>query len=146
MNYKSKLIEGLITFCICTTCITLLQGIMGLLFFRDVRVDYGAFFSPPIFGVLGVLLGIVTVSKKELTVKQVLIRRILHLLLIEGLVFGLNYLVGNIFPPIINITLAVGIAFVFVMVYLISWLDDRRYANDFNEMLKTYQEKAIKHI
>ena len=142
MNYKSKLIEGLITFCICTTCITLLQGIMGLLFFPNVRVDYGAFFSPPIFGVLGVLLGVVTVSKKELTVKQVLVRRIIHLSLIEIVVFGLNYLVGNIFPTIINITLAVGIAFVFILVYLISWLDDRRYANDFNEMLKTYQEKA----
>lgn len=146
MNYKSKLIEGLITFCICTTCITLLQGTMGLLFFPNVRVDYGAFFSPPIFGGLGVVLGIVTVSKKELTVKQVLVRRAIHLLLIEGLVFGLNYLVGNTFPPVINITLAFGIAIVFIMVYLISWLDDRRYANNFNEMLKSYQENAIRQI
>ncbi len=142
MNFKSKLIEELISFCICTTCITILEGVMGVLFFPDVMLDYGAFFSPPIFGAIGVLLGVVTISKKELTVKQVLIRRAIHLLLIETVVFGLNYLVGVIFPPIIAITLALGIALVFVAVYFICWLDERRCANDFNQMLKSYQEKA----
>ena len=142
MNYKSKLIEELISFCICTTCITILEGVMGLLFFPDVLVDYGAFFSPPIFGALGVLLGVVTISKKELTVKQVLIRRTIHLLLIEIVVFGLNYLAGVKFPPIIAITLAIGIAIVFILVYVICWFDERRCANDFNQMLKSYQEKA----
>ena len=142
MNFKSKLIEELISFCICTTCITILEGVMGVLFFPDVMLDYGAFFSPPIFGAIGVFLGVVTISKKELTVKQVLIRRAIHLLLIETVVFGLNYLVGVIFPPIIAITLALGIALVFVAVYFICWLDERRCANDFNQMLKSYQEKA----
>ena len=142
MKYKSKLIEELISFCICTTCITILEGVMGVLFFSDVLVDYGAFFSPPIFGALGVLLGVVTISKKELTVKQVLIRRTIHLLLIEIVVFGLNYLVGVTFPPIVGITLAIGIAIVFILVYLICWLDERRCANDFNQMLKSYQEKV----
>ena len=142
MNFKSKLIEELISFCICTTCITILEGVMGVLFFPDVMLDYGAFFSPPIFGAIGVLLGVVTISKKELTVKQVLIRRAIHLLLIETVVFDLNYLAGVNFPPIIAITLAVGIAIVFILVYLICWLDERRCANDFNQMLKSYQEKA----
>lgn len=142
MKYKSKLIEELISFCICTTCITILEGVMGVLFFSDVLVDYGAFFSPPIFGALGVLLGVVTISKKELTVKQVLIRRTIHLLLIEIVVFGLNYLAGVTFPPIVGITLALGIALVFIAVYFICWLDERRCANDFNQMLKSYQEKV----
>ncbi len=142
MKYKSKLIEELISFCICTTCITILEGVMGMLFFPDVLVDYGAFFSPPLFGALGVLLGVVTISRKELTVKQVLIRRAIHLLLIEIVVFGLNHLVGVTFSPIVSIALALGIALVFIMVYFICWLDERRCANDFNEMLKTYQQKA----
>lgn len=142
MNFKSKLIEELISFCICTTCITILEGVMGVLFFPDVMLDYGAFFSPPIFGAIGVLLGVVTISKKELTVKQVLIRRVIHLLLIETVVFGLNYLVGVTFPPIVSITLTLGIAIVFILVYLICWLDERRCANDFNQMLKSYQEKV----
>lgn len=141
MKYKEKIVEELISFCICTTCITLLEGIMGVIFFPDVMMDYGAFFSPPLFGALSVLLGVVTVSKKELTVKQVLIRRGVHLLLIEIMVFGLNYLAGVIFTPIINVTLALGIAIIFIMVYVIIWLNERKSACIFNEMLKVYQEK-----
>ena len=52
MKLKQKLFDMLISFCVCTTCITLLEGIMGILFFPDVTMDYGAFFSPPLFGAL----------------------------------------------------------------------------------------------
>ena len=139
MNQKSKVVELLIDFCVCTTCITLLEGILGVLFFPDLQLTYEAFFSPPLFGVLSVLLGFVTESKKELTVKQVLIRRMIHLLLIEGMVFGLNFLAGVVFPTIVSITLALGIAVVFVMVYVIIWLNDRKSAVMFNQKLKEYQ-------
>ena len=141
MKFKQKFFDILISFCVCTTCITLLEGIMGVLFFPDVTMDYGAFFSPPLFGALSVLLGIVTESAKELTVRQVLIRNVIHLLLIEGMVFGLNYLSGVIFPPIVCITLALGIALVFVMVCVITWVNESKSAMDFNLKLKEYQEK-----
>ncbi len=140
MSRKSKVVELLITFCVCTTCITLLEGIMGVLFFKDLNLTYEAFFSPPLFGGLSVLLGFVGESKKELTVKQVLLRRAIHLLLIEGMVFGLNFLAGVVFPTIVSITLAIGIAVVFVMVYVITWLNDRKSAIIFNQKLKEYQE------
>lgn len=139
MNQKSKVVELLIDFCVCTTCITLLEGILGVLFFPDLQLTYEAFFSPPLFGGLSVLLGFVTESKKELTIKQVLIRRMIHLALIEGMVFGLNFLAGVVFPTIVSITLALGIAIVFVMVYLIVWLNDRKSAVMFNQKLKEYQ-------
>ena len=80
-----------------------------------------------------------TESSKELTVRQVLIRRVIHLLLIEGMVFGLNYLAGVIFPPVVCITLALGIAVVFVMVYVITWINESKSAADFNQRLKVYQ-------
>lgn len=84
MNHKSKLVEGLMSFCICTACITILEGVMGMLFFPNEKLGYEAFFSPPLFGGISVLLGIVAESRKELSVKQILFRRVLHLLLIEG--------------------------------------------------------------
>lgn len=139
MKLKQKLFDMLISFCVCTTCITLLEGIMGILFFPDVTMDYGAFFSPPLFGALSVLFGIVTESSKELSIRQVLIRTAIHLLMIEGMVFGLNYLAGVIFPPVVCITLAIGIAVVFVMVYVITWINESKSAADFNQKLKEYQ-------
>lgn len=72
--------------------------------------------------------------------RQVLIRRVIHLLLIEGMFFGLNYLAGVIFPPVVCITLALGIAIVFVMVYVITWMNESKRAADFKQKLKEYQE------
>lgn len=140
MNQKSKFSELIIAFCVSTTCITLLQGTMGMFFFPEELLTYDAFFSPPICGALSVLFGVVTWTKRELSVKEVLVRRGIHLLMIEGMVFGLNYLAGNIFSPVVSITLAVGIAVIFVMVYFVLWLLDRKSANLFNQQLKQFQE------
>lgn len=139
MNNGSKFSELLIDFCVCTTCITILEGTIGMLFFPEEQLSYGAFFSPPLFGAISVFLGLVTYSKKELSVKQVLLRRGIHLLLIEGMVFGLNYAAGVVFQPMVSAVLAIGIALVFVTVYVIIWLNDRRSAELFNQKLKEYQ-------
>ena len=139
--HKSSLMEALISFCVCTTCITLLEGVLGVLFFPDTLLDYGAFFSPPFFGAVSVLLSMVTYSKKEQSVKEILIRQAIHLLLIEAMVFGLNYLVGIVYPMVVSITLALGIAVIFVLVYWIVWLNDCKSADLFNQKLKEYQEK-----
>ncbi len=140
MKYKQKLFDMLIAFCVCTTCITILEGIMGACFFPDEKLGYNAFFSPPIFGVVSVLFGCVLDSSKELTVRQVLVRRVLHLFLIEAMVFGLNYLTGAIFPPVVSITLSLGIALIFVVVCAITWFNENKSAEDFNIRLKEYQE------
>lgn len=141
MKHKSALMEALISFCVCTTCITILEGILGVVFYPEVKLDYGAFFSPPIFGAFSVLLGVVTHSKREQSVREVLIRQGIHLLLIEAMVFGLNYLVGIVYPPMVSITLALGIAAVFVLVYVVVWLNDCKSADLFNQKLKEYQAR-----
>ena len=144
MNQKSKLSEIIVSFCISTTCIILLQGIMGMFFFPDELLPYDAFFTAPAFGALSELFGLVTLSKRELPVKEVLVRRLIHLLLIEGMVFGLNYLAGNIFTPMVSVILAVGVAVVFVTVYFVLWLLDRKSAKLFNQQLKQFQEMEKK--
>ena len=140
MNQMSKVSETIISFCACTTCIVLLQGIMGMLFFPDELLPYDAFLTAPIMGALSVLFGMVTWSKRELTVKEVLVRRFIHLLMIEGMVFGLNYLAGNVFTPVVSVTLTVGVAVVFAAVYFVLWLIDSKSATLFNQQLKKFQE------
>ena len=109
--------------------------------FSGGETSLRGFFSPPLFGFLSVLLGGVTKSKKELSVRQILFRRAIHLLLIEGMVFGLNYLSDHTFEPVVTWTLAISIAFIFVAVYVIMWLNDQRSAALFNEKLKLYQSR-----
>lgn len=143
MKDKSRIREMAEAFFVCTTCICILQGILGMLLYPEDKLTYDAFLVPPIFGVASVLFGIVTWSKEEQTVKQVLIRRAIHLVLIEILVFGVNYLAGNRFPLAEAAILAIGIAMVFVLVYVITWLFDRKSAREFNENLKKYQETIL---
>ncbi len=142
MNNQSKLSEFIMSFCICTTGITLLEGLLGMLLYPNELLPYKAFFSPPLFALFSEVLGLVTVSKNELTIKQVLIRRAIHLILIEIMVFGLNYAEGYVYPLKEAIVLAVGIAAVFVAVYVVLWLLDRRSAKQFNEQLKRYQQEV----
>ena len=143
MNRQSKLSEMMMAFFVSTACITILEGTMGMFFFPDEKLTYHAFFAPPIMGLCSVLFGFVTWSKKELTIKETLLRRGIHLLLIECLVFGLNYVEGIIFPFKVAIFLILGIAVVFVAVYVVLWVNDSRSAKRFNKKLREYQKKVI---
>lgn len=143
MRNRKGFMEPVIAFMACTSCITIMEGVMGMLFSPEQKMGYEAFFVPPFFGLCSVLLGFITHSKKELSVKQILIRRGIHLLLIEGLVFGTNYAVGAIFNPLETWTLAAAVAVIFVMVYVVLWLNDRRSVILFNENLKRYQQQIM---
>lgn len=141
MKHKNKLVDMMMSFFVCTACITILEGIIGMIFFPQAVFGYDAFFSPPLFGIFSVLFGIVNYSKKELSVLQVLFRRFLHLLLIEGLVLGLNYMTGALSDFLFFFVLAFSVAVVFILVYVVMWLGERRSAMQFNEQLKIYQSR-----
>lgn len=140
MNGKSSLSELVMAFFVCTTCITILEGVVGMLFFPQVELSYAAFFSPPLFGFFSVGFGLINYSRKELGIGQVLFRRLLHLLMIEGLVFGSNYAAGMTFTPVLAGVLAFCVALIFVAVYVVLWFNDRRSAMVFNRQLKIYQK------
>ena len=112
---------------------------MGMIFFPNESLNYNAFFSPPLFGFISVLFGMVTWSKKELSVEQILFRKAIHLILIITAVLGLNYLAGVIFPTIVTIMLVLGIITVFIMVHAILWINDQKSATLFNQKLKEFQ-------
>lgn len=141
MKSKGEVIEFVMTFFVVTACITMLSGFLGCFFLPDVKFGYEAFFSPPLFGLLSALTGLVTKSRKELSIGQMLFRLFLQLLLIEAMVFGANYMCGTIFEMRLNITLALAIAIIFVLVYVIMWLNDQRSAILFNQKLIEFQQK-----
>ena len=103
---------------------------------------FGKHFSGIVFAFFSVGFGLVTRSRKELSIRQVIARHILHLALIEAFVFGVNYLSGVLFSWKIGIALALAIAIIFAMVYTVMYMNDRKSAALFNEKLKQYQEDA----
>ena len=142
MQFRKTLTEFVLSFFIITACITMLEGTLGMIFMPDLRFGFDAFFSPPLFGLLSSLSGLVTKSSRELSKKQLLFREFLQLLLIEGMVFGVNYAVGNVYDLTLSLALAAAIAVVFCLVYFIMWLNDRQSAKLFNEQLKRFQKEV----
>lgn len=139
---KAFLTEFMMSFFVCTACICILEGVLGMIFFPRQRFGYDAFFSPPLFGFVSVLFGIVTYSKRELTMREVIVRRCIHLLLIEVFVVGLNYAAGTMFSTVLVIVLVLAIAVIFVAVYAVLYVNDKRDAVLFNEELKKYQKRV----
>ena len=78
MHNKNNLTDFILSFCIITACITLVNGILGCIFMPDIRFGYEAFFSPPLFGLLTALTGIITKSRRELSTGQTLSRLMLN--------------------------------------------------------------------
>lgn len=144
MKRRNVAVEFMMVFFIVTACVTILEGLMGMIFFPEVKMGYEAFFSPPVFGFLSALSGIVTYSSKELSVKQALVRKAIHLSLIEVMIFGVNAIAGNIFETKVCIALVISIAIVYVIVDVVLWINDCKYAEKFNQRLKIFQENQQK--
>lgn len=131
----------MLVFFIVTACVTILEGTLGAIFWPDTRVGFQAFLSPPLFGALSALSGVVVYSRHELTMKQMAVRMCLQLLLIEAMVFLANILFGDFesFTPQMIVTLAFAIALIYVIVHFVLWINDRNVAKAFNECLRKLQ-------
>ena len=80
MSIKEFLRKQLLNFVVLVTCISLVMGISGIIFDSERHFTYGAYFSPMIYAGLYLLLQFISYSKKELTVKQYLLRCCLQFL------------------------------------------------------------------
>ncbi len=143
MKKDNPLTDILLVFFITTACITILEGTLGSLLYPTQRFGCTAFLSPPLFALLTSSSSLVMLSRKELSIRQVIVRRILQLIWIEAIVFGLNLIAGTHFGPAAIVSLSLGVAAVFVTVNLMMWLNDRRIASNFNKKLQSMQDEAI---
>lgn len=129
------------TFFISTTCICILEGIYGSIFMSGQTLDFGAFFSPPLFGAISAVLSLLTnLGRSKIpSVRESLLRSLALLVSIEAVVFGLNYLAGHVFGTGQTVALILSVAVIYLMVCIVLHWIDLKCAKDFNEELKKYQ-------
>ncbi len=141
---KEHLKANLGGFFISVTLIDLAIFILGCILEPDMRFGYEAFIYPVIYGVLGSLPGLIMYSKKELTIKQTIVREIIQMLMIVALIiafmFGRFKVVPDVIPQIIGV--AISVMVIYVLVHFFSWLIDLKTANLMTEDLKKYQAKV----
>lgn len=140
MDFKTFLRKNLLlTFCISATCICLAMAVVGLSFQPDAQFGYEVFFSPLFFAGLATLPSLVHYSSRELTLKQSLIRQLIHFLLLELVILSILYSVGQITSLAAGLALAAAIFVIDLIVNLILWINDKKTAGEINEALKILQ-------
>ena len=142
---KELLIHALRVYTLLVTLITILLIILGKLLDRDRVFSYEAFLSPLIYALIGTVAAIITRSDKELSVRNLIIRKVISLLLIEGAIIFLALNADTIPTEKSWVIpgLALGILAVFVLTHVILYFIDRKEAEKLNTDLARYQEKQM---
>lgn len=145
---KERIRDILNSFFITVTLINLAMLILGKLLEPEQVFGYEAFMYPLIYGLIGTIPSIVIRDKKELSVKQELIRKVMNMLLIIVLMlafmFGGREITSELIAAAVGVTISIVI--IFVLVNLIIWWLDLKTAKDMTEDLLKYQEKQENSI
>jgi len=140
MDFKTFFIKKImISFFISTTCITVAMALIGIVFEPTVRFGYEAFLSPMLFGALATLPMLVKYSKKELSIKQTMVRGVMHFILLEAVLLTALHLAGLLASLSMTVSLAVFICIIYATVNLVLWIQDTRTAKELNEALQKMQ-------
>ena len=114
--------------------------------YADHRVfGYEAFLSPLLYALIGTAATLVTRPGKELSVRSLIIRKVISLLLIEGAIILLALNSDTIPTDQSRVLpgLMLGILAVFLLTHIILYLADRKEAERLSADLARYQEKQI---
>ena len=141
MDFKTFFVKQvMISFFIGVTCICAGMAILGMLFEPDTRFGYQGFLSPLIFGVATMLPSIVSYSKHELSIREMLIRKIIQLVLIELIVLLIVYSSGGLTSVALAVSIAFTVLLVGAAVHLVLWVNDKKTAKNFNKALVRMQQ------
>ncbi|MEE1076275.1 MAG: hypothetical protein UHY68_03305 [Acutalibacteraceae bacterium] len=142
MNFREFIIPRLQTFFFLVTMILLAQVVLGNALEPDRVLHYKDFIDTFVMAGLCMLPTVVTYSKKELTLKQMIVRHIIQLVLIEGIMLFLT--VSSIEPsqqkPLSVILIAGITAVIYALAIFIMWYRQHIESKNLNELLKKIQE------
>ena len=144
-KWKELFIQALRLYTLLVTLIVVIMMILGYLLDRDRVFGYDAFLSPLVYALIGTVATVITRSDQELSVRNLIIRKVISLLLIEGviLLIALNADTIPTDKSWVIPGLALGVFAVFVLTHIILYLIDKKEAEKLNADLSRYQEKQM---
>ncbi len=141
MSLRTFLKQCMMEFFIITVCVNVATAIIGPVLMPGATLKFDAFYSPLIGGFLGVLPSFLLYSKKELNLKQTMLRKALHLVVLEALLTGVAFLYGNLTSLSDALLFMLMVFLVYVTVTFISWVLENRDAKRINAGLKALQKR-----
>lgn len=145
---KDRIKEAASSFFIIVTLINIAIFILGKLLRPEQTFGYEAFIYPVIYGLITSIPGLLLYTKKEMSIKQALLRNILHMFFIIaillGLMFGKNLFRAENLPTALFVALSAIVIYIFVD--LIRWYLDKRTADQMTSELMSYKERIRKEL
>ena len=143
MRGKELIRDMINTYFMLTTMILVVMMVLGTYFMPEVRFGYQDFKAPLIYAAWGTLPTIVMYAKKELTMKHMLVRKIIQLILVEVIVISVALPTeilerGN---SALVISLMCCVFVIYVLTHLIEWYQDTLTAKQMTEELLNFQKK-----
>lgn len=140
MDFRTFFVKRIMmSFFISTACICAAMALIGMISKPDTRFGYEAFLSPLIFGAVATFPAVVQYSKKDLSKKQMALRNVIHLILIEAIVLSVLHFAEILTNISMTVTLGVSILVIYLTVNLVLWVNDKKTAKEFNAALKKLQ-------
>lgn len=126
--------------------VTLINGamfVLGKIFRPDEKFGYEVMLSPLVYAAIALVPMLCMYSKKELTLKQNIIKELFTLLALEIILIGFGLGVDCLSPANLPLTagFALSVLIIFVLVNIIAWLLDMRLARQLNSDLKEFQSR-----
>lgn len=142
MEFKRFLINKLIVFFTLSTLITVVISLIGSAYDADASFGYDALLVPIKYAALCMLPTLVTYSRRELSPKQVLLRKALMFVLIEAAVLFIVYTRPGIDSGSTQVVLSIAgsVLVVFVLTNVFLWLKDSSEAKRLNRDLAEFQK------
>lgn len=140
-----RLKEMLLEFLLITAGITICTTVFCTVFYQTGYFSVELLWQVLALSLFCTLPGLVYVSKKELTKKQMLVRQIVHLcILLTILLFFAYYWrwldAGNIVHPIVFIVM---FSSVYTMVSYITYIRDKKVSKMLNDRLSKYKQNKM---
>ncbi len=140
---KERIRDILNSFFISVTLINAAMLILGKILAPSQTFGYEAFLYPLIYGLIGAIPTLLIRDKKELSVRQELVRKTMQMLLLIVLMLAFMFGGQEITPELMTAAVGVSISviIIFVLVNLILWWLDLKTARDLTKDLLLYQQK-----
>ena len=142
MSIKAFLKRCLMEYFIITTCVTAAMALLGLSLEPAAKLGYESFFSPLIFGLVSLVPSFVTYSRKELSLRQTLVRKVLHVIVLEAMLIAFGFWAGILHGVADAFFFGLAVFIVDLAVNLISWQIDKKDAGEINKTLKSLQGRG----
>ena len=135
MQGKELINDMIYTYFMLVTMITGVMAVLGMHFMPDVRFGYEAFGLPLIYAGFGTLPNIIMYAKKELTMKQFLVRKTIQLVLVEIIVINVAIPdeIIDAGKTEVVVSLAISILVVYILTHLIEWFQNCAVAKKMTE-------------